>query len=374
MPKHPARPEGSHRRPTLADVAKLAGVSLGSASRALSLPTQVKPNTLQAVNRAVSQLGYIRDGAARALASRRTHTIAAVYPTLNNPIFAHSTHSMQQTLWSLGFQLLIASHEYHVDDEAALIRATLERGVDGLIMVGTDHPAAVYTILEQYDLPYVLTWSVDESNHPWCVGVSNFDTAYHLTEKALSKGHRRIGICGGDISRNERARCRRKGILAAAAQGGAQVRAEWIVEFPFSYEGGRAAIRHYWSLADGPTVILFGTDLQAMGALDECRRMGVRVPDDISLIGFDGIEEAAMLQPALTTVRIPAHEIGMRAAHIMARLVTGETVERQQPMEATYIEGGSLGAPRQVSASLKEGQSNAIRKKSSSDKRCPNRC
>ncbi|HXE18420.1 LacI family DNA-binding transcriptional regulator [Castellaniella sp. UC4442_H9] len=350
MPKHPARTEGSHRRPTLADVAELAGVSLGSASRALSMPEQVKPNTLQAVNRAVSQLGYIRDGAARALASRRTHTIAAVYPTLNNPIFAHSTHSMQQTLWSLGFQLLIASHEYHAEDEAALIRATLERGVDGLIMVGTDHPAAVYAMLEQYELPYVLTWSVDESDHPWCVGVSNFDTARRLTEKALTLGHRHIGICGGDISCNERARCRRKGILAAVDAAGALVRPEWIVEFPFSYEGGRAAIRHYWGLSNRPTIIFFGTDLQGMGALDECRRMGIRVPEDISLIGFDGIEEAAMLQPALTTVRIPAHEIGARAARIMTRLIAGEAVERQLPMEATYVEGGSLGLPRETPA------------------------
>ncbi len=348
MPKHPVPARKGRHRPTLADVAKLAGVSLGSASRALSVPGKVKPNTLQAVNRAVNQLGYIRDGAARALASRRTHTVAAVYPTLNNPIFAHSTHSMQQTLWSLGYQLLIVSHEYHAGDEAALIRTTLERGVDGLIMVGTDHPAAVYTMLKQYDLPYVLTWSVDESEHPWCVGVSNFDTAYALTEKVLALGHRHLGICGGDISCNERARCRRKGILAAAAKVGAQVRDEWIIEFPFSYDGGRAAIRHYWAQVNRPTAILFGTDLQAMGALDECRRMNIRVPDDISLIGFDGIEEAAMLQPALTTVRIPAHQIGSHAAHIMARLLRGETVERQQPMEALFIEGASLGAPRAV--------------------------
>ena len=94
----------TRRRPTLEDVARLAGVSLGSASRALSVPTQVKPATLQKVQQAVARLGYIRDGSARALASRRTHTIGAIYPTLNNPIFAHSTHSMQQTLWGLGFK------------------------------------------------------------------------------------------------------------------------------------------------------------------------------------------------------------------------------------------------------------------------------
>src|SRR5690606_27262623 len=145
---------GKERRPTLADVARLAGVSLGSASRVLSVPDQVKPATREKVEHAVAQLGYIRDGAARALASRRTHTIAAVYPTLNNPIFAHSTHAMQQALWRLGYQLLIASHEYHADDEPAVIRAIVERGVDGLIMVGTDHSEEVYTLLRRRALPY----------------------------------------------------------------------------------------------------------------------------------------------------------------------------------------------------------------------------
>ncbi|CAM5199544.1 LacI family transcriptional regulator OS=Castellaniella defragrans OX=75697 GN=HNR28_000959 PE=4 SV=1 [Castellaniella defragrans] len=348
MRKHPAPSSGRerHRRPTLADVARLAGVSLGSASRALSVPSQVKPITLDAVNQAVAQLGYIRDGAARALASRRTHTVAAIYPTLNNPIFAHSTHSMQQALWAAGYQLLIASHEYHADDEAALVRATLERGVDGFIMVGTDHPQAVYDLLRKYDLPYVLTWSVDESSHPYCVGISNFDTAHRLTRQAMAKGHTRFAICGGDISRNERARCRRKGILAALGEAGLSVPDAWILEQPFSYEGGRQAIRHFWSLPDRPTVILFGTDLQAMGALDECRRAGIAVPGEISLIGFDGIEEAAMLQPALTTVRIPAHEIGVRAAGIMTRLIEGKPVSPQQPIVATLIEGESLAAPR----------------------------
>ena len=147
MNKHP------DRRPTLADVARLASVSLGSASRTLSAPDQVRPATREKVERAVKQLGYIRDGAARALASRRTHTVGAIYPTLNNPIFAHSTEALQQTLWERGYQLLIASHEYHVEDAPAMIRSVVERGVDGLIMVGTDHDADIFALLRQRGLP-----------------------------------------------------------------------------------------------------------------------------------------------------------------------------------------------------------------------------
>lgn len=337
-----------NRRATLADVAALAGVSLGSASRALSVPEQVKPATLKKVAQAVAALGYIRNGSAQALASRRTRTVAALYPTLDNPIFAQSTHSMQQTLWSLGYQLLIASHEYQIDNEFALLRATVERGVDGLILVGTDHSQEIFTLLHQRGLPYVLTWSTDDSTYPHCVGISNFHAAYKLAREVIAKGHTRIGLCGGAIERNERARGRRLGILAALKEAGLKMRKDWIFEAPFSYAGGRQAIQYFWSLKQRPTAILFGTDLQAIGALHQCREQGIRVPDDLSIIGFDGIEEAEMMQPALTTLRIPAHEIGRRAAHRIVALIEGTPVEPEPPLSEMVLIRESLGQVSQT--------------------------
>lgn len=335
----------TRRRPTLADVARLAGVSLGSASRALSVPDQVKPATREKVQWAVAQLGYIRDGAARALASRRTHTIGAVYPTLNNPIFAHSTHSMQQTLWDLGYQLLIASHEYHIDDELAVIQATVERGIDGLIMVGTDHSDAVFSLLHQRRLPYVLTWSTDDSNHPHRVGISNFQAAFDLGRTVLSYGHKDIASCGGNIERNERARGRLNGLLAAMAEQGLTMPDEWRIETAFSYQGGRDGIRRLWQQPRKPTVIVCGTDLQAIGALYEARNMGLRVPDDVSIVGFDGIEEGQFMQPSLTTVGLPAHEIGRLAAKRMVGLLEDEELPAAQPLSHTVLVRQSLGHP-----------------------------
>jgi len=335
------------RRPTLADVARLAGVSLGSASRTLSAPDQVKPSTREKVERAVVQLGYIRDGAARALASRRTHTVAALYPTLNNPIFAHSTEAMQQTLWSLGYQLLIASHEYHMDDAPAVIRAVVERGVDGLIMVGTDHSEDIYALLHQRALPYVLTWSTDETHYPHCVGISNFRAMYDLTRVVLEHGHRDIAICGGYTNRNERARGRRNGVLAAMAEHGLTVPEAWILETPLSYQAGQDAFRQLWSGSKRPSAILFGTDLQAIGALYEARQMGVSVPQDVSILGFDSIEEGGFMQPALSTIRMPARDIGRLAAQRMVALIEGKELAPAQPLEHTLLLRESLGpAPR----------------------------
>lgn len=332
-------------RATLADVARLAGVSLGSASRALSVPDKVKPSTLQKVREAVLRLGYIRDGSARALASRRTRTIGAIYPTLNNPIFAHSTHSMQQTLWSLGYQLLIASHEYHIDDELAVIQATMERGVDGIIMVGTDHSETVFGLLAQYRMPYVLTWSTDDSSYPHCVGISNFQAAFDLGRAVMDVGHRKIAVCGGEVSRNERARGRRNGLIAAMVERGLNIRDEWRVIAAFSYQGGRDGFRRLWEQPERPTAIVFGTDLQAIGALYEARRMGLSVPDDVSILGFDGIEEGQLMQPSLATVELPAHEIGRLAALRMVALLEEESLEPAMPLAHALRLGDSLGPP-----------------------------
>lgn len=332
------------RRPTLADVARLAGVSLGSASHALSTPDQVKPSTREKVERAVEQLGYIRDGAARALASRRTHTIAAIYPTLNNPIFAHSTESMQRTLWNLGYQLLIASHEYHADDAPAVIRAAVERGVDGLIMVGSDHGEEVFTMLHQRRLPYVLTWSTDETRYPHCVGISNFQAMYDLTQVVLDHGHRDIAVCGGYTARNERARARRDGVVAAMAERGLKMPRAWILETPLSYQAGSDAFRRLWAQPRRPTAILFGTDLQAIGALHQARSMGVRVPQDVSILGFDNIEEGRFMQPSLSTIRLPAREIGQLAAERIVALIEGREPPPAKPLAHSVLLRESLGA------------------------------
>jgi LacI family transcriptional regulator len=203
------------RRSTLADVARLAGVSLGSASRALSVPDQVKPVTLAKVLQAVTLLGYVRNGAAQALASRRTRTVATIYPTLNNPIFSVSIQKLQQTLWRYGYQLLVASHEYEPQREIDLLRALVERGVDAIVLVGTDHSHEVYELARQYALPYVLIWSIDDSIYPNCVGFSYFDAAYEMAKVVLENGHTRISLCNGFEVSNQRARARVAGTRAA---------------------------------------------------------------------------------------------------------------------------------------------------------------
>lgn len=334
----------SARRSTLADVARLAGVSLGSASRALSVPEQVKPGTLASVRRAVAQLGYVRNGAAQALASRRTRTVATIYPTLSNPIFAVSIHALQQTLWSYGYQLLVASHEYEPKREIDLLRALVERGVDALVLVGTDHDDEVFELARQYALPYVLTWSVDESNYPHCVGFSYYDAAYRIASVVVEHGHSRIALCNGPGTGNERVRARLSATRAALKAAGHALRPEWTTEQPFSFEGGRQAVRLFLDGPVRPTALICGTDLQAIGAIDECRARGIRVPKDLSVTGFDDIEQAGIVVPRLTTVHVPTEKIGVLAARRIVGLLADEAMPDAVPLETSVVMRDSLCA------------------------------
>lgn len=304
--------------------------------------TSARRSTLADVRQAVAQLGYVRNGAAQALASRRTRTVAAIYPTLSNPIFAVSIHALQQTLWGYGYQLLVASHEYKPEREIELLRAIVERGVDALVLVGTDHSDEVFELARQYAPPYVLTWSVDESKYPHCVGFSYYDAAYRMASVVVEHGHSRIALCNGLESGNERVRARFAGTRAALKAAGLALRAEWTTEQPFSFEGGRQAVRLFLSGEDHPAALICGTDLQAIGAIDECRVRGVRVPEDLSVTGFDDIEHAGIVVPPLTTMRVPTEKIGVPAARRIVGLLEGEQMQDAVPLETTVVIRESL--------------------------------
>lgn len=332
----------TQKRATLEDVARLAGVSLGSASRSLSMPDEVRADTLERVRRAVAQLGYVRNGAAQALASRRTKTIAAIYPTLDNPIFAVSIQSLQQTLWALGYQLIVASHDYMPEREPDLLRAIVERGVDGIVLVGTDHADAVYDLQRQYQLPYVLSWAVDDARAGQCVGFSYFDAAQRMARLVVEQGHTRIALCPGIAAGNERVRARIQGTRAALRAHGLLLRDDWIVEGPFTFEGGRAAVAQLFRTDDRPTALICGTDIQAVGAIGECRDRGIRVPDDLSITGSDDIELASLVAPRLTTVHVPTAEIGRLSARRIVDLIEGRSTGEPAALQTTLVQRESL--------------------------------
>src|SRR5688572_21144288 len=214
----------------LSDVANLARVSTATVSRALTCPGKVKPATAARIRQAVEALGYVAHGAARALASRRTHTIGAVIPTLGNAIFANTVHALQKTLDDAGYTLLIASHEFDAEVEARVTQALVERGVDGLVLVGATHHPSVLPMLGAQQIPYVLTWALDASGSHPCVGFDNRAAAIRIAGHLLDLGHRDFAMISGITLGNERASERLEGVRQALSERGLSFAPGRVVE------------------------------------------------------------------------------------------------------------------------------------------------
>ncbi len=328
---------------TLADVARRAKVSTATVSRALSLPQLVRPATLRRVQTAVEALGYVAHGAARALASRRTHTIGAVIPTLGNAIFANTTHALQRAFDAAGYTLLLASHEF---DPAAEVRATrtlIQRGVDALVLLGTTHDPEVFRMIAARRVPYVLTWATDTSGRHPSVGFDNRAAAKAVAQHLLDLGHNRIAMIAGLTANNERARERVAGVEAALKARGLRLGAR--VEKPFTLAAGREGLREVLAATPRPTAVVCGNDVLALGAIAEAQAEGLQVPGDLSVTGFDDMEIASLLSPGLTTVHFPTAELGSRAAaHVLARLAD-EPVPQQTELPVELVVRESTAPP-----------------------------
>lgn len=337
---------GSSRRAAkLADVARLARVSAATVSRALTLPGKVKPATAARIQLAVQALEYVAHGAARALASRRTHTVGAVIPTLDNAIFANTTHALQKTLDEAGYTLLLASHEFDAEVEARVTRALIERGVDGLVLLGTAHHPSVLPMLDTHQIPYVLTWALDSSGRHPCVGFDNRGAAIRIADHLLELGHREFAMISGVTALNERALERLEGVREALAVRGVTLAPGRVVQKPFTLSAGREGLREVLNGSPPPTAVICGNDVLAMGALAECHAAGIAVPHELSVTGFDDMEIASVVTPGLTTVHLPTAELGSYAAqHLLARLA-GRHVDQRTELPVELIVRGSTAPP-----------------------------
>jgi LacI family transcriptional regulator len=333
---------GMKKRTTLEDVAKAADVSTATVSRVLSKPELVRASTREQVMAAVRQLDYQPDAAARALASGRTHTVGCVIPTLDHAIFARSTQAMQTTLARAGYQLLVASHDYDPAIEFEVVRVLQQRGVDALVLVGTDHASGLWKALHAWNKPTLLTWSCDPRLPS--VGFDNEAAAQMATEHLLSLGHRRIGVISGLTSHNDRARSRIEGVRQALKRAGLELLPNLLTEQVFNLDGGRTGLRALMAARHPPTAIFCGNDLLATGALLEAQRMGLRVPRQLSICGIDNHELSEAINPGLTTIHLPTQDLGRITANSVLSAIAGNTIAAKSLLPFELVVRGSTAA------------------------------
>lgn len=309
--------------PTLDDVAKKAGVSTATVSRCLNTPDRVQKTTRLRVLKAVEALGYTPNFGARVMAAKRTFTIGAIIPTMENAIFARGLQAFQEELQRAGYTLLVSSTAYSPAAEDEQIRALITRGADGLLLIGYDRDPALYRYLKRQAVPALIAWAHHPDIPRPAIGFDNRRAMALLTEAVLAQGHRRIGVITAVIKGNDRAADRLQGIKDTLQARGLDPETLAVIETPYGVENGEVAMRTLMQAPAAPTVVMCGNDVLAAGALRGAKAMGLSVPQDVSVTGFDDIELARIVTPALTTVHVPHREMGTKAARALIAMVEG---------------------------------------------------
>ncbi len=340
-----ARQPGSAALPTLEDVAREAGVSTATVSRCLNAPERVAEATRTRIEAVVATLGYSPNFGARALVARRTDTFGAVIPTMDGAVFARGLQAFQETLMERGATLLVASSSYDPDVEEREIRTLIARGADGLLLIGTDRSAAARRLLARRDVPTVIAWAWSASMRGSCVGFDNAAGSRALAQRGIALGHSRIAYVSARRRGNDRARARVEGARRALAEHGLDPDAMPVVETVYSIHAGGDAFESVMAMEPRPTLVMCGNDVLAAGAVKRARALGLRVPEDVSVTGFDDIELATVVEPALTTVHVPHREMGRRAAELLLARVGGATRHSRVRLDTRIVERDSLGPP-----------------------------
>jgi LacI family transcriptional regulator len=323
--KPPTGGKGANRA-SASDVAQLAGVSTATVSRALNHPTQVDPQTLARVMAAATKLRYVPHGAARSMRSQRSRMIGAIVPSFDYALYARTTSALQRRLDERGYSLVLAEHHYDLDAELRIATQLIQHGVDAFVFVGLDHQPALFSLLEDFDRPYVLTWGVDPMRRHPSIGFDNRATTYAVAQHLLSLGHRDFGLLSAPIEGNDRARTRGEGLRMALKENGLSLRDECVQYAPISLQAAKQAMMKMLSLQRRPTAVVATNDVFAVGAMLACREAGVKIPDDISITGVDNTDLGATQTPGLTSVKTPIVEIGTAAAdQLVSRLEHHET-------------------------------------------------
>ena len=331
--------------PTLEDVAREANVSTATVSRCLNLPDKVTEKTRNRVMAAVKSLGYSPNFGARALAAKRTNIIGAVVPTLENAIFARGLQAFQEEVTRNGATLLVASSSYQQELEEEQIRNLVARGADALLLIGDDRSEEIYSFLKNRGIPWVIAWNFKDVPGHCFVGFNNQSAAKEITEMAIKLGHTRIAMIAGITRGNDRARDRLLGVKDAIIENGLPIEYFSVIEAQYSFADGGDAIETLLKNKPRPTLVICGNDILAVGAIKRLKSLGIKVPEDISITGFDDIEVASVVEPELTTVHVPHRAMGTIAAASLLKMVKQDDPCESQQLDTFIAVRQSLSNP-----------------------------
>ncbi len=307
---------------SLFDVAQAVGVSISTVSRALNHPNMVDEKTRLRIQSAVKMMGYVPQGAGRTLVSKETFTIGAVISQIGASAFAKTIEVLRTQLGEAGYTLLLAQPTEGNISSIGPLRVLIERGVDAVVLLGG---GGKYLddwkfLLEKNNIPLVNIWADTSEGNSGDIGFDNYLAGQTAVNHLLSLGHLKFALISGTLEGNQRASRRYLGILETIASNGGQLMRNNIKEADYTFQAGYDATLELLSPRLDFTALICGNDYLALGAITALRERGLKVPESISVIGFNNSDFSPFINPPLTTVSFPSAEIGMYAAEVLVNL------------------------------------------------------
>jgi LacI family transcriptional regulator len=341
------------QRNGVAAVAAAAGVSPATVSRAFNLPELVNEDVRKRILDVAAGMNYSPNPVARALRSRKTHIVGAAIPTLDYAIFARMIDSFQDRFAESGYTTIVLTTGFDNRRTYDKVRLLIDRGAEALLLVGAVEDPEVQAYLRTASIPTVTTYSALPDEMVPSVGFDNYAATTAVMDHLIGLGHRSFAMIAGPVEGNDRQRTRiaayRDRIAAGKLDG-----SDRVFSRPYIMDAGCEALTMLLAEHPGTTAVICNSDIFAFAALAECRRLGVRVPQDLSITGFDDFDYASRLDPPLTTMAVPAAEMGRIAADMLRRALVEGTPTRAIELEARLVLRGSTGQPRKGLLTLRD--------------------
>lgn len=337
-----ARERTGSARPRMVDVARLAGVSAATVSRALREPELVSPAMRARIEAAVERLSYRRNLMAGGLASARSMTIGVIIPSMINAFFSNTIDGMEAGLAGSGYQLQLGISRYGQDTEERLLHSLLAWSPAAVVVTGCRHSRNAMRMLLDANIPVIEMWELSDRPIDMVVGFSQRAAGAAAARHLIARGATRLGYIGAMLNSDYRAGDRRAGFFEAAAAHGFAPPAEISTPEQASAVGGAQALSRLIDAHPEVDAVLCSNDVIALGAIFESYRRGWKIPERLKLCGVGDIDFAAATEPALTTIRPPRRAIGQKIAELLLDRFAGvETTETIFDLGFELVERGS---------------------------------
>ncbi|MGO4095044.1 substrate-binding domain-containing protein [Vibrio cholerae] len=328
---------------TMKDIARLAGVSTSTVSHVINKSRFVSDEIAERVNNAAQQLNYAPSALARSLKMNRTKTIGMLVTTSTNPFFGEVVKGVERSCYHQGYNLILCNTEGDNQRMKASINTLLQKRVDGLLLMCSTLEGERLDVFDRYpDIPIVvMDWGpiLFASDK---IQDNSLQGGYMAAKHLIECGHKEIGCITGPLIRHQ-AQMRYEGYKRALAEAGIAINPDWIVESDFECEGGYQAFEKLYQRGKLPSALFISNDMMAMGVIQAASQRGLRVPDDLSLIGYDDVHIAKFMTPALTTIHQPKYRLGKAAVDtLLYRLENPDTTAQVVQLEPTLVVRNSV--------------------------------